>query len=107
MIRHSLPNRRASETLEFEHEGHRYRGSVSYDRRGRPLEVFLTTGKPGTGVETVSRDAAVAVSLALQHGTPLETLRRAMTRLDDGSPAGPLGVLLDKVAHWAGEVDDG
>jgi ribonucleoside-diphosphate reductase alpha chain len=99
MIRHSLPNRRASETLEFEHEGHRYRGSVSYDRRGKPLEVFLTTGKPGTGVETVSRDAAVAVSLALQHGTPLETLRKAITRLDDGRPAGPLGVLLDAVAR--------
>lgn len=99
MMRQSLPDRRPSETLEFEHEGHRYRGSVSYDRRGRPLEVFLTTGKPGTGVETVSRDAAVAVSLALQHGTPLETLRKAITRLDDGRPAGPLGVLLDAVAR--------
>lgn len=99
MMRRSLPDRRPSETLEFEHEGHRYRGSVSYDRSGQPLEVFLTTGKPGTGVETVSRDAAVAVSLALQHGTPLETLRKAITRLDDGRPAGPLGVLLDAVAR--------
>lgn len=99
MMRQSLPDRRPSETLEFEHEGHKYRGSVSYDRRGKPLEIFLTTGKPGTGVETVSRDAAVAVSLALQHGTPLETLRKAITRLDDGRPAGPLGVLLDAVAR--------
>jgi len=98
-MRHSFPNRRPSETLEFEHEGHKYRSSVSYDRHGRPLEIFLTTGKPGTGVETVSRDAAVAVSLALQHGTPLETLRKAITRLDDGRPAGPLGVLLDAVAR--------
>jgi hypothetical protein len=99
MIRQSLPNRRPSETFEFQHEGHLYRGTVGYDRRGRPLEVFLTTGKPGTGVETVSRDAAVAVSLALQNGTPLDTLRRAITRLDDGRPAGPLGVLLDLIGE--------
>lgn len=99
MTRVHLPNRRPSETIEFIHEGHTFLGSVSYDRAGRPLEVFLTTGKPGTGVETVSRDAAVAVSLALQHGTPLKTLRHAMTRLDTGLPAGPLGVLLAWVAR--------
>jgi N-acetylmuramic acid 6-phosphate (MurNAc-6-P) etherase len=39
-----------------------------------PAALFLTTGKPGTAVETVARDAAVAVSLALQHGAPLTTL---------------------------------
>ena len=98
MIRAHLPNRRASEIFEFIHEGHRYLGSVSFDRGGRPLEVFLSTGKPGTGIETVSRDCAVAASLALQHGTPLEVLRHAMTRTDDGKPAGPLGVLLELIA---------
>ena len=99
MSRAIIPNRRPSWTFEFKHEGHAYLGSVSLDRFGRPLEVFLTTGRPGSGVETVSRDAAVAVSLALQYGTPVDTLRRAMTHLDDGSPAGPLGALLDLVAR--------
>lgn len=98
MSRTRLPDRRGCETLEFEHEGHRYRGTIGFDREGRPLEVFLSSGKPGTGVETACRDAAVAASLALQHGTPVLTLRHAMTRLDDGSPAGPLGVLLDAMA---------
>lgn len=99
MTREHLPNRRLSETIEFTHEGHNYLGTVGFDLTGRPLEVFLSTGRPGSGVETVSRDAAVAVSLALQHGTPLDTLRHAMTRLDTGLPAGPLGVLLDWVAR--------
>lgn len=99
MNRVAIPNRRPSETFEFGHEGHRFLGSVSLDQFGRPIEIFLTTGKPGSSVETVSRDAAVAVSLALQHGTPLDTLRHAMTRLDDGRPAGPLGLLLDMVAR--------
>lgn len=104
MTRATLPNRRPCETLEFEHEGHRYRGSIGFDRQGQPIEVFLTTGKPGAGVETAARDAAVAVSLALQHGTPVQTLRHAVTRLDDGSPAGPLGVLLDALCIHVLEV---
>lgn len=99
MTRTRLANRRPSETYEFTHEGHRYLGSVSFDRSGQPLEVFLTTGKPGTGVETVSRDCAIAASLALQHGASLDTLRHAMTRLDSGLPAGPLAVLLDWVSR--------
>ena len=98
-MRNILPNRRPSETFASEHEGHRYEGSVGYAADGEPAEVFLTTGKPGTGVETVSRDCAVAVSLALQHGTPVATLRHAMTRLDDGQAAGPMGRLLDLVAR--------
>ena len=96
-MRNTLPNRRPSETFAFDHEGHLYIASVGYDWHGHPAEVFLTTGKPGTGVETVSRDCAVAVSLALQHGTPLATLRQALTRLDDGSAAGPMGRLLDTI----------
>lgn len=95
MTREALPNRRPCDTLEFEHEGHRFRATVGYFADGRPAELFLTTGKPGTGVETVSRDCAVAVSLALQHGVPIEILRHAITRLDDGTAAGPLGKLLD------------
>lgn len=98
MTRTQIPNRRPSETFEFIHEGHKFLGSVSYDCFGHPVEVFLSTGKPGSGIEAASRDAAVAASLAIQHSTPLDTLRKAMTRLDDGSPAGPLGKLLDLVA---------
>ena len=98
MTRTRLPHRRPSTVYEFDHEGHRYQASVSYGVHGRPLEVFLTTGKPGTGVETLSRDCAVACSLALQYGAGIETLAAAMTRLDEGRAAGPLGKLLDLVA---------
>jgi hypothetical protein len=99
MSRTRLPNRRAAAAVKFEHEGHRYRGTIGFDRNGRPLEVFLTNGRPGTGLETACRGTAIAASLALQHGTLVQTLWHAMTRLDDGSPAGPLGVLLDTLAE--------
>jgi hypothetical protein len=61
--------------------------------------VFLQAGKVGSDVQALARDAAVAVSLALQFGTPLKTLREAMTRNDDGLPAGPMGRLLDVIAE--------
>ena len=35
------------------------------------------------------------MSLALQHGVSVDTLRHAITRLDDGAAAGPLGKVLD------------
>lgn len=99
MSHESIPNRRPCETISFEHEGHRFKATVGYFAEGRPAELFLTTGKPGTGVETVSRDCTVAVSLALQHGVPIETLRHAITRLDDGTAAGPQGKVLDQIAE--------
>lgn len=92
-----LPNRRRSELLNFEHDGFRYRASVSRFSDGRLAEVFLDGGKPDTTVAVVGRDLAVAASLALQHGCPVETLRKALSRLSTGAAAGPLGALLDLI----------
>ena len=98
MTRERLPNRRPSEVVEFDHDGIRYRGSVSWGLPGcEPREVFLDGGRVGSAVHGASRDSAVAVSLALQHGAPLQAIRAALTRNEDGSPAGPLGALLDLV----------
>ena len=47
----------------------------------------------------VMAGAAVAASLALQHGTSLETLRRALLRNPHGVASGPLGTALDLVAR--------
>ena len=97
-MRVSVPTRRQSEILSFVHEGIRFYGQVSYLPDGTPCEIFVDGGKPGTAVQAVARDSAVAVSLALQHGTPLETLREAMTRDEQGAAAGPIGAFLDVLA---------
>jgi hypothetical protein len=47
-----------------------------------------------------ARDAAVAVSLLLQHGCPVDTLRQALTRNGDGSGSGPLAHALDLLVEW-------
>ena len=96
-MRTTVPSRRHSEILSFKHNGILFQGQVSFLPDGRPIEIFLDGGKSNTAVQNMARDAAVAVSLALQFNTPLETLREAMTREDGGHAAGPLGTLLDLI----------
>lgn len=55
-------------------------------------------------MQTLARDSAVLLSLALQHGTPISTMQKAITRNADGTPAGPVGALLDIIAQ--AERDD-
>ena len=98
--RRRLPNRRGHELLDFEHVGICYTVGIGRFEDGRPAEVFLNTRRHGTAVDVNARDAAVAASLLLQHGCPLDTLRRALTRNGDGSASGPLACALDQIAEW-------
>ena len=95
--RHRLPNRRAHLVIEFEHGGFAYTAGVGCfdDACQQPAEIFLTTNKHGTVLDTNARDAAIAASLLLQHGCPVETLRRALSRNSDGTASGPLAHVLD------------
>jgi hypothetical protein len=92
-----LPNRRPHLVLDFEHGGFSYTAGVGFfdDADQEPAEIFLTTAKHGTVLDTNAWDAAVAASLLLQYGCPVETLRRALTRNGDGSASGPLAHVLD------------
>jgi hypothetical protein len=65
-------------------------------------ELFLNYAKTGTAIETQAHDAAVTVSLALQYGVPLDVLRHAVKRNANGSAAGPIGAVLDKIAGLGG-----
>ena len=83
--------------LDFEHAGIRYTAGIGRFPDGRIAELFMNTAKHGTSVDVNARDAAVAASLLLQHGCPVETLRRAPTSNGDGSASGPLARVLDIV----------
>jgi ribonucleoside-diphosphate reductase alpha chain len=97
--RQRLPDRRGSETFEITAQGLSYRATVSRFDDGRVAEVFLSDHKVGSHADTAARDSAVVCSLALQHGVPLETIRRALMRDSHGRPNGPLGVALDLLAE--------
>jgi hypothetical protein len=68
MTREGLRNRRLPEVLEFQAMGMRLTGSVSRYPDGRPGEIFIDNHKAGSGVATLARHMAIAVSFALQHG---------------------------------------
>ena len=100
--RERLPNRRRSVTFELEVAGLHYTCSVSRFLDGSVGEVFLQNHKPGSQSDFNARDAAIVTSLALQHGVPLEVIRRALLRDSQGRASTPLGCALDRIA-----ADDG
>lgn len=99
MTREPLPNRRETQSFRFEFAGIKHHCSVSNYDDGRPAEIFIDAGKVNTGVQNIMRDGAILISLALQHGCPVETLRHAMTRTEDNSPSSALGKILDIVGE--------
>jgi Family of unknown function (DUF6074) len=73
-LRERLPNRRAAETFEFECASLRYTCTVSRYANGRIAEIFLTNHKSNSAADTGARDAAIAFSFAVQHGTDPEAI---------------------------------
>jgi hypothetical protein len=57
-----------------------------------------------TAIEAVARDAAIIVSIALQHGADIEVISHALTRDDDGRPASLIGAAVEalRVQIWGG-----
>jgi hypothetical protein len=96
-----LPNRRQCESFEFRHAGHPFTLSAGMYPDNRIGEIFISSNRAGSQVESVARDSAIAVSIALQFGVPLETIRAALTKDHDGGPATLLGAALDKLAGEA------
>jgi ribonucleoside-diphosphate reductase alpha chain len=97
--RERLPNRRQSETFSFEHAGLRYIATASWFADGRLGEVFITNGKADSQADANARDAAILASIALQHGAPLDVIRKALLRDSRGQPSSPVGMALDMLAE--------
>jgi hypothetical protein len=97
--RERLPNQRQCESFEFRHAGLDFTLCAGYRADGRIAEIFLSSHKPGSPIKAIARDAAVTVSIALQFGADLETIRQALTKDHDGGPATLLGAALDKLAE--------
>jgi len=76
-----------------------YIATVGYfPDNGGVAELFINTSmRAGSTADVNAVDGALAVSLALQYGCPLERLREGMKRHPDGKPQGPLGAALDAI----------
>jgi hypothetical protein len=95
--RQRLPNRRASETLSFEHVGAAFTMTAGYYDDGRLGEIFINAAHANSALDALASDAAIALSFALQHGADLAAIRAAMKRNSRGEPSSPIGAALDQV----------
>src|SRR5438477_10025559 len=71
-VRHRLPNERLSTTHRFSIGGHKGYLIVGMYPDGEPGELFITMAKEGSSVSGLVSSVAQVVSVALQHGVPLE-----------------------------------
>ena len=101
MPRDVLPQRRGGETVQFRHWNMDFCAITGHYDDGRIGEVFMSAGKLTSATDIAIKEAAIAVSFALQFGATLDDMRRAMPRKtpvnkdDIGEPEGPLGKLMD------------
>ncbi len=86
--RKRLPNRRPSYTETLEVDGQALTATVGFDpKSGQPCELFVSAGKEGSMLDSLLADAAVAISVALQHGVPPAALAKSVGRLSNGGIA--------------------
>jgi ribonucleoside-diphosphate reductase alpha chain len=97
MFRKRLPNRRGAETFDVICHGSKFTATIGRFADGRPAEIFMRGEKADSATDTAAKDAAVVCSLALQHGVPIEVIRKALLRSPNGTAASPLGEALDRL----------
>ena len=99
MSRRILPQRRMSLTFDLVFKNQLVGITASYFSTGEIGEVFLATGKGGSDLASLARDAAITLSLALQHGVKIETLQHAVLRDSRGDPLSLVGAVIDELAR--------
>lgn len=97
--RETLPGRRYCETVKIRHAQQRaaYHVTVGRYEDGRLGEIFISTNQVGSLTDAMARDLAVLMSLCLQHGCQIETIKHALTREGDGTPSTIAGAVADKL----------
>jgi hypothetical protein len=103
--RRRLPGRRGALALELEHAGHRYRAHVGcYPNNGHLAEVFIDAAKQNSSLDAFAADAAILISLLLQHGATPAEIGHALRRSLSGEPASLIGAVVDELAALAGQA---
>lgn len=100
--RRPLSQRRKNVSFDYAHEWERgaefpYRCSIGYFDDDTIGEVFLNSAKHDTPLDANIRDAAILISIALQHGAPFETLLTSMALDHENYPASPIGMCLKEI----------
>lgn len=99
MPREELPGRRGAISFELWHAGNRFSASAGFYADGRLAEIFVHHEKDSSPLDISTSEQAILVSIALQHGVPLDAIRSSLRREEGGAPAGPVLAVLDEVVR--------
>jgi hypothetical protein len=99
VTRERLPNRRSVVTHDVEMGAVAYRASIGFDADGAPREIFMSSGKPGSHVDALLNDAAVAISVALQSGVSASAMAASIG--STGDPPEPVSAIGSALALLA------
>ena len=97
-VREPLPSERSAITHKFSIAGHDGYVTVGVYEDGRPGEIFIHMAREGSTISGLLDSWAITMSIALQHGVPLEALldKLAYQRFE---PAGYTGTAEIPMAH--------
>jgi len=107
-----LPHRRSSVSFTCEFQGEHYDVTTGFYADGRFGEIFInrirdkSAAKLGQQLDSVCRDSAILMSLALQYGVQLSDLKHSITRDDDSSPMSIVGAIVDSIQLTSKENTD-
>jgi hypothetical protein len=87
--------RRGAVALDLEHGGHRFRLQIGRYPDGALGEVFVDMHKGGSTLDALAADAAILISLLLQHGILPAEIGHALRRSPNGEPASLIGAAVD------------
>jgi hypothetical protein len=92
--RERLPNRRVTTTHKVKIGRRSHFVSVGHYPDGRPGEVFVDTAKAGSEARALMHSLGMMISLALQHGCPVEEITDALSDFRDDEFPAQLAALL-------------
>jgi hypothetical protein len=97
MIRRRLPQRRCSETRSLRFRNRTLTITVGFYPTGEIGEVFTDMARSGEDLAVIANDIPILLSLALQHGVALATIRHAISRDSSGEAASVVGAIIDSI----------
>ena len=74
-----------------------FKVTVGYYTSEEIGEIFISGAKAGSDMDALCRDAAILLSLAIQHGVSLDLIKRAITREANGDASTIIGAVVDKL----------
>lgn len=96
--RERLPDRRNALVYGYRHNDQPYVVHVAFygnNPAGRVAELFVTSQKTGSEIDTAVRATSTAISIALQYGADFDVLRAALPRGSDNQPLEGVGAAMD------------